>query len=338
MKETEKIIEKVKMVIVYQRTDSLLNHFLTTLTLKHDYSGSVQKDSFIIWSLSHWIGLLYPVIRGTISNESGKPKVTLRAELNSFGRILIFGLLGLITYGIISGVIIQDDNSWPFLWKKILLGIGLILIPIILFRLLYRYEKRNELAQIKKILNKSLNIVTSQDAQEQFNIEQYILVKNANVAKLLSAIQKMSDLYSNTPYSRGIVVFKSDIEKDTYLLNFSNQPDFEQFKYFVNYLHYSEIDGLNAVVTGYRTISEEDGLPQQIGQRVMIYISKNDNEYDNVHATFNRFEGNIKLGFSSGEENVPLDLKEKNFEEHPIESCHLYLERIIHPNNNKTAG
>ena len=337
MRASDNISEKVKMAIEYQRKDNLINHLLTIVTCKYGYSGSVNNNSFTIWSLSGWIGLLYPVILGTISDDAGKPQVILRTKLNSFGRIIVFGVFALMIYGVVSAVLMQSSNLWPDIGKRILLGIGLISILIIMFRLVYISERRRELDAIRKILNIPLKTTIS-TADLRFNREQYILIKNADGAKLLTAVQKMSNLYSDTPYARGIVIHKSDMQKDTYLLNFVNRPDFERFKYFVNYLHYPEVDGFSPVVAGYRTISEEDGLPEQNGQRLMLYVPHDDKERDNVHAAFDGFNSNVKLGFSFGDQYALLKLKEKKFEERPIKLSEVSLEKIINPNDSETDG
>ncbi len=164
------------------------------------------------------------------------------------------------------------------------------------------------------------------------NTESYILIKGVSGDKLPAAVQAMSNLYEAVDYSHGIEIFKSKKEQDTFLINFSNIPDFERFKYFVNYLFYPEIDNYKAVVRGYWTIKKEDDLlSDHIDQRVMLYVSETDKEVDNVLAVFNGKDSTVKLGFVRGKEYTALNNVEFDFEEIKPEDSEYELLKSISP-------
>ncbi|MBF8962912.1 hypothetical protein I0P70_06625 [Pontibacter sp. FD36] len=149
----------------------------------------------------------------------------------------------------------------------------------------------------------------------------YILLYGPRQEDVASAVQQLTDLYAESGFTDGITVKKSTVKEDLYMLYFSNQPDFERFKYFVNYLTYPEVDNFKAKVLGYWTVTAEDNLPQKyIGQRALVYVSEQDTEGDNVCAVFEGHESAIKMGFASGEEYQVLGEKEFSFYEPQFET------------------
>lgn len=164
------------------------------------------------------------------------------------------------------------------------------------------------------------------------NTEKYITVEGVYKDKLIEAVQAMSNLYGNVEYSKGIEIYKSDISQDSYVINFAINPDFERFKYFVNYLHYPEVEDYKAMVRGYWTIDESDGLQNKhLNQRVMLYVSDSDKEGDNVHATFERATKAVKLGFALGEEYEELSNLEFHLEENKPKGTDFSSLKTINP-------
>jgi hypothetical protein len=111
------------------------------------------------------------------------------------------------------------------------------------------------------------------------NTKEYINIQGIGKDKIIEAVQAMSNLYADVEFSKGIEIFQSIENQNCYILNFSVRPDFERFKYFVNYLHYPEVEDYKAKVRGFWTIDGADGLPQHhSNQRVMLYVSDLDEE------------------------------------------------------------
>ena len=162
------------------------------------------------------------------------------------------------------------------------------------------------------------------------NSSHYISVSGPSAEKMNEAVQAMSNLYVDVDYARGIEVYKS---KDRFIINFKMLPDFERFKYFVNYLHYPEVDDYRAEVRGYWTLDRSDDLNEKHpGKRVMLYVSPLDKDGDNVNGVIAEGTETYKLGFSSGEEYVPLNNLEIPYEEDVPDADAFELLSIIDPN------
>ncbi|WP_158858831.1 hypothetical protein [Lunatibacter salilacus] len=155
----------------------------------------------------------------------------------------------------------------------------------------------------------------------------YIYIIGPEEKKLKEAVLSLVNLYSDTEFTKGISIFKSD--KNEFVINFRNNPDFERFKYFVNYLHYPEVQSYEAKVFGYWTISDTDNIKQHLNKRALLYVSENDTEGDNVYALFEGGDKSAKLGFAIGDDYQELKEKEFEFGEPEIdESIFQLIERI----------
>ena len=165
------------------------------------------------------------------------------------------------------------------------------------------------------------------------SIEKYIITESKEQDKMLSAIQDLANLYSESGFASKILVHKLNSNKNQYVLTFPNDPNFEHFKYFVNYLHYPEASSFGEKTKGYWTIEIEEGIPKQyFNSRAMLYVSNNDTEYDNVYVAFNTTSEHFKLGFASREEFVKLNSSEPIFSEKTFDLSELELIQTITPN------
>ena len=163
--------------------------------------------------------------------------------------------------------------------------------------------------------------------------DNYILIDGPNEQMLKTAVQQLSDLYSDTEFTKDIQVFKSIIKDNQFVIRFTNQPDFERFKYFVNYLHYPEISKYSAIVMGLWTLNEKAiNLNHLSGKRILLYVSESDQEGDNVYGIMEDGDITIKLGFALGEEYKELDKKEFDFREPEISDEDYTLNCSINPN------
>jgi hypothetical protein len=170
-------------------------------------------------------------------------------------------------------------------------------------------------------------------AHQDMEFDKYILLHGPRQKDAVIAVQQLADLYSDSGFADEITLYKTTVNEEFYLLNFSNQPDFERFKYFVNYLAYPEIENFKAKVIGYWTVTEADNIPQKhIGQRVLLYVSDQDTEGDNVYAVFKEHDSTIKMGFAFGEEYKVLGEKEFDFSEPQFNKQDFALINTITPN------
>lgn len=150
-------LKSLKDKIKYRRENSLWNHVLTVLRLDMgELNGVVTKDGFKVWAYSHWLGVFHPVIFGTVDFKSEKPTIQIVSKMNSLGQLIAVFIVGLWTSGIISGLIVQTDNSWPFLWKRIILGTVITSFPLIAVGMVVRNEYKYEREKIKRMCQRRL--------------------------------------------------------------------------------------------------------------------------------------------------------------------------------------
>ncbi|MCR8666241.1 hypothetical protein NO995_00965 [Aestuariibaculum sp. M13] len=114
--------------------------------------------------------------------------------------------------------------------------------------------------------------------------ENYIIVENATERHLEDILMNLANLYADTAFVNGIQLYRKKDTYDSFLILFTNQPDFERFNYFVNYIKYPEgYDSFSPLLRGYYQISDiERDFEFKTGDWIMVYVSKHDTEYDNV--------------------------------------------------------
>ena len=192
-----------------------------------------------------------------------------------------------------------------------------------------RFERRNQLNELKSILNSSLKTLSKNEAYERLNTEKYILVRTDDKQSLIESLILLSDSYSEVPFSKNVLLFQSSKEKDIYHINFVNEPDFKRFMYFVNFLIYPGVEGYMPLIQGYWTLAEEDGIKEHLGDRVMLFIPEEDDEYDNVYLSFTNKPFNAKFGFAVGDGYKELNTETRKFEETKPNAVDFELETII---------
>ena len=68
--------------------------------------------------------------------------------------------------------------------------------------------------------------------------ESFILVENVSQKDLTNVIKSFANLYSDIEFVEGIQLYRKSENTNSFLIQFSNQPDFEIFCYLVNYIKY----------------------------------------------------------------------------------------------------
>lgn len=122
--------------------------------------------------------------------------------------------------------------------------------------------------------------------------ENYILVKNVNQQNLERILMDLANLYSETEFVNGIQLYREKGNYDSFLILFSVQPDFERFNYFVNYINYPKgYDKFSPKLSGYYQTSQiNETYEFNYGEWLMIYVSKTDTAFDNVHVVNSKDE------------------------------------------------
>lgn len=112
----------------------------------------------------------------------------------------------------------------------------------------------------------------------------HILIDNVSTQNIEEIVMNLANLYDESGYTVGMQLYRKHQSTNSFLVCFTNSPDFERFCYFINYLRYPEgFDNCNPMVRGYyQTKDITNKIDFGLGTWIMVYISKEDKEYDNV--------------------------------------------------------
>jgi hypothetical protein len=133
--------------------------------------------------------------------------------------------------------------------------------------------------------------------------ENYIIVNSLQEAEAIYILTDFANQYRDIEAVKNIKLYKKNNDAQSFVILFSEQPDFDIFSFLINYINYpAKIKVSRPFVKGYyKTKSILSGRDKITGNRVMVYLSKNDTEYDNVFFTdeagahfINDFGGGIK--------------------------------------------
>lgn len=151
--------------------------------------------------------------------------------------------------------------------------------------------------------------------------ENFIIVENVNERELESVLMDLANLFDDD-FVNGIQFYRKKDKYDSFLILFSIQPDFEGFNYFVNYIKYPiEHEKFSPFLRGYYKTSDiKEKSEINVGEWIMVYVSKNDKEYHNVNLVNNKnenylydFGGKIKKLKSAEEMFVLMSFDKKDY-------------------------
>jgi len=143
--------------------------------------------------------------------------------------------------------------------------------------------------------------------------QNHIIIDNVSNQNIEDILMNLANLYSDTGYTNGIQLYRKQNSTSSFLVCFTNSPDFERFNYFVNYLRYPEgFDNFNPIVRGYyQTIDIKNKKDFSKGDWIMVYVSRNDKEFDNVNIVNSENENYI---YDFGGKITKLNTIEEQFQ------------------------
>jgi hypothetical protein len=146
----------------------------------------------------------------------------------------------------------------------------------------------------------------------------YILVHSKDQSTLEKVLFDLADLYYDTEYVYGIELYRRKGDLDSFLIQFSNNPDLDRFSYFVNYLDYPmDIENFKVDARGYyqtKDIIEVTKL--KTGEWIMLFINPKDKDGDNVYIV-NESHQNFIYDFGGRLKSLDHILEE--FKQHNID-------------------
>lgn len=164
--------------------------------------------------------------------------------------------------------------------------------------------------------------------------DSFIVIDNVEESDLLRALQELSNLYSDTGFTDEIKLFRKKDKYDSFLIQFSNLPDFERFSYFVNFLFYPfDMEKFEPVLKGYyQTKNIKESFEFNTGEWLMLFMTKNHTEYDEV-SLVNEKNENFNYDFGGGIKK--LDQQLEMFKLIKIDLKSYYHVKDIYPDKSK---
>lgn len=135
--------------------------------------------------------------------------------------------------------------------------------------------------------------------------DKLVVVEDVSYTEIQKAIQDYCNLYNQERYQALPRMFK--VSQDKFAITFPYDIEFSTFCVFVNYLHYPFDLKYNPNIRVWTTANKgEEWVGDPIAnKKVMIYIPKSDDEYDNVHLV-SQDNFSVIIGFAIGHHFMPL--------------------------------
>ncbi len=152
-----------------------------------------------------------------------------------------------------------------------------------------------------------------------------IIIKNTSRKDIEKSVLDMANIYADTEFVYPVEIYRSTLSGNTFFIKFPNIPDFDRFSYFVNYLEFPiNIENYHPKVFGIWKLQEKiNGVDFEIGETIGLYLSKKDDEHDNVYMVNSKSKV-YKYAFYN--EVFDVDIIEYHYNEivKPIGSLELY--------------
>lgn len=135
-------------------------HFCQTISFADEgkVSGKIKQDNFKIWIHEQGrrgaTGIFYPIVYGRFIPSSQGVEIELKSKMNVIGKVLFLIAITGLAYGILSGIITQENNELKSLAPRLLLGTVLFALMISVPTFLYYKTSR----AIKEFLIKELGL------------------------------------------------------------------------------------------------------------------------------------------------------------------------------------
>lgn len=162
----------------------------------------------------------------------------------------------------------------------------------------------------------------------------YVLVESNEQQNLEAILCDFANLYRDKETVEGIQLYRKKGEVENFLIQFSNNPDFEIFSFLINYIVYPmNYPEFKPKVVGYFETQGLDVPPKLKNiERLMIYDNPSDKQPDNVYVTGNNGQSFI---FDFGGRLKRIDLSIKEFEEEKVDLKDFHHIIDIYPSPSK---
>lgn len=164
MKVTKKDVEKL---IEVRKENSFFNHFWNVLIYDFRPKGEIRSNEIKVWRQNMWNMTFYPVF--TFEFNTNNHLTNIKDEINPIGKTFI----GILLIGFV--YLISPNNLSDFDFVDHLPFVAFILIfasiIFLVVRMVYRFEKQNQLEQIFEILDIE---VEEKKPEKEWNLKKII--------------------------------------------------------------------------------------------------------------------------------------------------------------------
>jgi len=159
-KDVKGLKTKLDSIIEVENEDNLKTHFRQTILFKDSgkVSGTINQDNFKIWTHEQGrggvTGIFYPIVQGRFRPLSQGLEIEFKSKMNIIGKGVFIGIAIMLAYGILTGIVIQENNEMRFVIPRLLIGTVLFGLMISVPTFIYFKTSRT----IKEHLTKELGL------------------------------------------------------------------------------------------------------------------------------------------------------------------------------------
>ena len=146
MEVTKKDVEKL---IELKKENTFLNHLWTVFSRDFCATGEVGRNEIKVWRQSLWNMTFYPIF--TFEFNSNNHLTNIRNNLNPVGKA--FNIIASLWFAFL--IFPKEPSDFDFIanWRIGTLILVFVLICVLVARMVYRFEKQNQLEQIFELLD-----------------------------------------------------------------------------------------------------------------------------------------------------------------------------------------
>ena len=102
-------------------------------------------------------GIFYPVVQGQFRPLGKGLEIEIKTKMNVIGKVVSISITTILAYGIVTGIVIQENNEMRFIIPRLLIGTVLFGLVISVPTFIYFKTSRT----IKQHLSKELGLINA---------------------------------------------------------------------------------------------------------------------------------------------------------------------------------
>jgi hypothetical protein len=119
-------------------------------------SGTINQDNFKIWTHEQGrggvTGIFYPIVQGQLTPLTQGLEIEFKSKMNIIGKTVFIAIATIMAYGIVTGIVIQENNEMGFVIARLLLGTVLFGLMISVPAFIYFKASRTITEYLTKLI------------------------------------------------------------------------------------------------------------------------------------------------------------------------------------------